>query len=335
MVSGAGTIALAKLRIILKSEARVVVFGQAARDEVKALAAEGRLVWHDRDLRLSDLEGATLLYGADGTPERDAEVLELGSKAGVLTNIVDNLEASAFITPAIVDRDPVTVAIGTEGTAPVLARGIKADLESRLPEHLGTLALLGRGFRGHVDALPEGRMRRRFWQRFFFERGPAAYEAGGPEATRNALGVLLEETQEAGAPEGRVAFVGVGPGDPDLLTRRAGHLIDQADVILHGPGVSGSILELARREAEVLSAGSVFARVEEIRGWAESGQLVVWLAHGDLKDRPDIEEVAAQLRLSGLDVQMTFGMPTPRSESAEIIPIGPVSFETQIAAAGN
>ncbi len=89
-------------------------------------------------------------------------------------NIVDNLHDSAFITPAIVDRDPVTIAIGTEGAAPVLARAIKADLEERLPATLGTLARIGKGFRKMADALPFGRPRRDFWRDYYFNAGPRA-----------------------------------------------------------------------------------------------------------------------------------------------------------------
>ena len=92
---------------------------------------------------------------------------------------------SAFITPAIVDRDPVTVAIGTEGAAPVLARKIKAEVEAMLPVRLGVLARIGQAFRGRVEAL-DSAARRAFWTRFYFQTGPRALDAGEDAARRGA-----------------------------------------------------------------------------------------------------------------------------------------------------
>ena len=113
----------------------------------------------ERDVRAADAAGAALLYGATGDAAADARVAEIGRAAGVLVNLVDNLEDSDFITPAIVDRDPVTVAIGTEGAAPVLARKIKAEVEAMLPATLGRLTRIGQGFRARVEAL-DGKARR-------------------------------------------------------------------------------------------------------------------------------------------------------------------------------
>ena len=109
-----------------------------------------------------------------GDAEADARAAAIGRAAGALVNIVDNLDGSDFITPAIVDRDPVTVAIGTEGAAPVLARKIKAEVEAMLPATLGRLTRIGQAFRARVEALDSRRARRAFWTRFYFERGPLA-----------------------------------------------------------------------------------------------------------------------------------------------------------------
>ena len=105
----------------------------------------------ERAIEPSDAAGAELLYGANGEPEEDARAAAIGRAAGALVNIVDNLDDSDFITPAIVDRDPVTVAIGTEGAAPVLARKIKAEVEAMLPATLGLLTRIGQSFRARVE----------------------------------------------------------------------------------------------------------------------------------------------------------------------------------------
>ncbi len=174
---------------------------------------------------------------------------------GALVNIVDNLADSAFITPAIVDRDPVIVAIGTEGAAPVLARAIKTDLEERLPATLGLLARIGKGFRALAEILPHGRARRDFWADYYFATGPKAVEAHGAEAVQPALNRLLDRHLARDAAQGHVDFVGAGPGDPDLLTLKARKALDQADVVIHDRLVTPQILELARREAVMIDAG--------------------------------------------------------------------------------
>ena len=133
VVCGGGETALAKLRLLIRTEARLAVFAPAPAPEIEQLAAAGRLTLVHRALGPGDAAGAALLYAANDDPAEDARVAALARSEGALVNIVDNLEASAFLTPAIVDRDPVTVAIGTQGTAPVLARILKADLEARLP----------------------------------------------------------------------------------------------------------------------------------------------------------------------------------------------------------
>ena len=112
--------------------------------------------WFPKPLPFAALLGARLVYAAHDEPEADEQVRALGEKAGVLVNAVDNLALSQFITPAIVDRDPVTVAIGTEGAAPVLARRIKADIEEALPTELGQLAAIARDYRDAAAELPGG-----------------------------------------------------------------------------------------------------------------------------------------------------------------------------------
>ena len=255
VVSGGGEAALAKLRLLMKTEARLAVFAPHAAPEIHRWAAEGRLQLHHRAVQTGDATGAALFYAANEDETEDARVAVLAATDGALVNIVDNLRDSAFITPAIVDRDPVTVAIGTEGAAPVLARAIKTDLEERLPAVLGPLARIGKGFRHAVEALPFGAKRREFWAEYYFRAGPRAIEDGGEGAARPALEALLDRHRQAPDKEGHVDLVGAGPGDPELLTLKARKALDTADVVIHDRLVTPEILELARREAIVIDAG--------------------------------------------------------------------------------
>lgn len=255
VLSGGGEAALAKLRLLLKTTARITVFAPNPAPKIADWAEGGRLTLIRRAMEPGDALCAALVYAADEDAARDARTARIGRTEGALVNIVDNLADSAFITPAIVDRDPVTVAIGTEGAAPVLARRIKADLEARLPATLGTLARIGKGFRKMAEKLPFGRARRDFWADYYFNAGPRAMDAGGEGAVQDTLDTLLAQHLAAGPAQGRVDFVGAGPGDPDLLTLKARKALDAADVVIHDRLVSAGVLELARREAQMIDAG--------------------------------------------------------------------------------
>ncbi len=255
VVSGGGDAAMAKLRLLMKTEGRITVLAENAADDVHKWAAQGKLTLIHRAMDRGDAICAALFYGANEDAAEDARTAQIAASEGALVNIVDNLADSQFITPAIVDRDPVTVAIGTEGSAPVLARAIKADLEEKLPATLGTLARIGKTFRHAVDVLPFGAKRRSFWSDFYFNAGPSAMDNQGEAGVIPALNTLLDKHVMTRQAEGHVDLVGAGPGDPDLLTLKARKAVDKADVIIHDRLVTPEILELARREAVIIDAG--------------------------------------------------------------------------------
>lgn len=289
VLSGGGDAALAKLRLLLKTEAHLTVFAPSPAQEIEDWHAAGKLRLVRRAMEPGDTTCTVLFYAADEDEAEDARTSAIARADGALVNIVDNLQDSAFITPAIVDRDPVTVAIGTEGAAPVLARAIKADLEARLPATLGTLARIGKAFRKAVEVLPMGRKRRDFWSEYYFGTGPRAMDEGGEEAVNNALPALLDTHVKAEERQGHVAFVGAGPGDPELLTLKARKALDAADVVIHDRLVTPEVLELARREATLIDAGKTgfgpSMSQEEINALivehAATGAQVVRLKGGD------------------------------------------------------
>lgn len=254
ILSGGGEAALSKLRLLLKTSGHITVFASDPAPEIVAWAAEDKLRLVYRPMEAGDALCAALFYAADEDIQEDARTTAIARADGALTNVVDNLDDSQFITPAIVDRDPVTVAIGTEGAAPVLARAIKADLESRLPVALGPLARIGKSFRQMAEALPFGRARRDFWREYYFKTGPETIKAGDT-AVEGGLRDLLHDHLSRKAQPGHVHFIGAGPGDPDLLTMKARRLLDEADVVIHDRLISQPILELARREALMIDAG--------------------------------------------------------------------------------
>ncbi len=326
VLAGSGEMALAKLRLLARTPARLTLLAPDAEPGLAGLAAQSGATLLPRALEPADLDGAALVYAATGDAAEDARIARLGRAAGVLVNIVDNLEGSDFITPAIVDRAPVTVAIGTEGAAPVLARAIKTDLEARLPEGLGILARAGKQFRHAAEALPYGRPRREFWAEYYFGTGPQVMEAAGGELLDHALQSLLQEHLARGSRAGRVDLVGAGPGAADLMTLRARKLLDRADVVIHDGLVPQPILDLARREALFIAVGKqgfgpstpqeqIIALMVE---HARAGAHVVRLKGGDPAIFGRLDEETGALSAAGIDWAVTPGITAASAAAASI-----------------
>ncbi|MEP0518790.1 MAG: siroheme synthase CysG [Hyphomicrobiales bacterium] len=327
VVSGAEETALAKLRLLMKTEASIFVFGENPEADVIALAKQNKITLHDRALQAGDVEGAILFYAANDDEEEDARVATIGHAEGALVNVVDNLEASEFITAALVDRDPVTIAIGTEGAAPVLARKIKAEIEAMLPARLGILARIAQAFRPRAELLPAGRARRNFWARFYGGEGEAALNEDGKLGVALRLETLFDETIAAEQPKaGRVSLVGAGPGDPELLTLKARRTLHEADVVLFDRLVSKDILELARREAILVETGktgfgkgmSQNAINDVIIEHASKGHHVVRLKSGDPAVFGRLDEETEALDAYGISWNIVPGITSASAAAANM-----------------
>ena len=327
VLSGGGDAAMAKLRLLFKTEAQITVFALTPAPEIVQWAEAGRLTLIRRAFDAGDATCAVLFYAADEDAREDARTAALARADGALVNIVDNLGDSQFITPAIVDRDPVTVAIGTEGGAPVLARAIKADLEARLPARLGPLARIGKAFRKMADALPMGRARRDFWADYYFRTGPRAFDENGENGAEQSLDDLLNAHLARQSRPGHVAFVGAGPGDPELLTLKARRALDEADVVIHDRLVTPEILELARREAVLIDMGKEgfgpSAKQDDINAaiieHAQNGAQVVRLKSGDSTVFGRLDEEIEAVEEAGIGWHIVPGI---TSASAAVASIG-------------
>jgi len=326
LVTGAGECAIAKLRLLLKTEADVVVFATDVDPQVESWAKAGLLEIVHRNIRMDDFYNTAMVYAAEDDEELDAITAAKAKMANVLFNIVDNLQASEFITPALVDRDPVTIAIGTEGTAPILARKIKSQIEESLPNELGLLAKLAEYFRPKAARLPKGRIRRKFWSRYFYDLGPAALRDGGKRGVARTLNRLFDEAQNETETEGMVYLVGSGPGDPDLLTRKALKVLHEADVVIHDRLVAPQILELARREAELVQTGKQgfgpsWAQ-EDINALmvahAQKGAQIVRLKSGDPVIFGRLDEEMDALDKAGINFEIIPGITTASAAAASL-----------------
>lgn len=290
VIAGGGEIAAQKARLMLKTDARIVLLADRLDDELRGIVADGRATHMTGPIRAESFAGAAMAFIGTGCPGIDACLHALAKAAGVAVNVVDQPDLCDITTPSLVDRDPVVVAIGTEGTAPVLARAIKTQVEQMLDPNLGTFAALAGRMRGAVALRVPRAGRRDFW-RWAFKGAPWDTHKRG--AQRDAARMLKDAIQAGGAPDGdakgSIALVGAGPGARDLLTLRAVERLQEADVIFYDRLVDVEVLELARRDAERVFVGKVIGAsawpqeriCDVIIAAAKQGKRVVRLKSGD------------------------------------------------------
>lgn len=255
VVVGGGEQAAQKVRLALKTSAEILVVSDAPDPEIADLARRRRLTLHGGGLDATIFDNAVLAFVATEDEAVRTEAHALARRCGVLVNVVDAPDLCDAFTPSIVDRDPVVVAIGTEGTAPVLARGLKARLETMLEPRLGDLAALAGRLRGQAAGL-DPRHRRDLW-RWVFNGEPRTLHAAGRE--REAAAMVKDALTGGAVPDegaaGFVSLVGAGPGSRDLITLRGAQRLQEADVVFYDRLVDPELLELARRDAERVYVG--------------------------------------------------------------------------------
>jgi uroporphyrin-III C-methyltransferase/precorrin-2 dehydrogenase/sirohydrochlorin ferrochelatase len=266
----------------------VVGAGQVASRKAALLRRAGARVTMTTEFREGELGRYALAIAATSDQEVNRAVAAAARARRIPVNVVDQPALCSFILPSIIERAPLTVAVSSGGASPVLARLLRARLESLIPAAYGRLATLAGAYRERVKARFKPPERRRFWERVL--QGPIAelVFSGRDAEARGALEAALEDTRLAFG-GGEVALVGAGPGDPDLLTFRALRLMQQADVVVYDRLVSPPILDLVRLEAERIYAGKERAKhalpQEDINHLlvrlAKEGKRVVRLKGGD------------------------------------------------------
>lgn len=256
LIVGGGDIALRKARLLLSAGADISVVAPETNAAFDEFIETHALQLIQRNFRRTDIDGNWLIVSATGDAGVENAVFAAASEAGVFCNGVDDKSNCSFITPAIVDRSPIVVAISTGGAAPVLARKLRTRIEVMLPRDYGRLATLASKWRERVTAgIRSLRSRRRFWEALF--DGPITnFTIGGNfDRAEHEMAKLLVNFAGEPPQAGEAWLVGAGPGDPDLLTIRALQIMQVADVIVHDRLVSDGVLDLARRDADRISVG--------------------------------------------------------------------------------
>jgi uroporphyrin-III C-methyltransferase/precorrin-2 dehydrogenase/sirohydrochlorin ferrochelatase len=252
LIVGGGEVAARKLRLLQRASPQLELVARELNPELAALKEQGAFRYLGSEFDAAQLPGCRLAIAATDDAAFNRQVAAAADAVGVPVNVVDDPAPSSFITPAIVDRAPISIAIATGGAAPVLARRLRERIETLLPAGYGRIAQFMERRRPQVKALPL-LQRRNLWERFLDGAGPERLLSGQLDAAEALYSELL--TAAPGVATGEVYLVGAGPGDPDLLTFRALRLMQQADVVLHDRLVAPAILDLVRRDAERIFVG--------------------------------------------------------------------------------
>lgn len=322
-VFGNGDEAYAKTRLLCNTDARIVAYAGDPAPDYRHFLASNAIEIVDGGFSVEQLEGAALVFAATGDAVEDQAIVRAARDLKIPANAVDQPEFCDFLTPALVNRAPVAVAIGTEGAGPVLAQMIRARIDQMLSPSLGRLASLAVEYRDAAEnLLPKGVSRRVFWRRFFTGAVSDSIDAGDQSGARRAANVLLSSS---GLVEGHVWLVGAGPGAEDLLTLRAQRVLMEADVIVYDALVPQAIVDMGRRDAERLSVGkrkNCHSKSQDeinrlLVRLGRDGKRVVRLKSGDPLVYGRAGEEMAALREAGISYEIVPGITSAFAAAAD------------------
>nr|MBV6630886.1 siroheme synthase CysG [Oceanococcus sp. HetDA_MAG_MS8] len=290
LLVGGGEVAVRKARLLLKAGAQIHVVSPQLAPELEAALEQGQIMHRRGVYAPADLHAQRwrLIIAATDSDSLNAKIAREADALGIWVNVVDDPERCTAITPAMIDRSPLVVALSSGGAGPVLIRQLRERWEKELSPGLGGVLRWAEAWRPRVRAaLEDGKQRLRLWEQVFSSAVVQAVEGGQTQAADEEMQRLLEQLQRPA--QGRVWLVGAGPGDPDLLTLKALRCMQQADVVVHDRLLGEGILDLVRRDADRIDAGKRRSRhtlpQETINALlvrlAKEGKRVVRLKGGD------------------------------------------------------
>ncbi|MFA1288162.1 NAD(P)-dependent oxidoreductase [Xanthomonas axonopodis pv. nakataecorchori] len=250
LVIGGGEVATRKVLALLKAQAHIRLYAHALSPELAQLMQAGRFEQMTGEFDPAWIDTVWLVVAATDDVDLNQRVAAAAGARQRLVNVVDDAELSTYQVPAIVDRDPLVIAISSAGAAPMLARRLRERLERELHASVGTLAALFARHRERIrQQLPDMNRRRRWFDQVIDGKVPQLLQAGDTAAAEAAFAAALDEVDSVPA-RGSVQWVGAGPGDPGLLTLNALRALNLADVLLLASDVPAAVMELARRDAQ-------------------------------------------------------------------------------------
>ena len=254
IVIGGGDIALRKINLLLKAQAKVDCLSPLFCKGIKNLSKDGHITLINKSFDQTDIKDYSIIIAATDDSSVNSSISAIAQVKKIPVNVVDSPELSSFIMPSIVDRSPLIIAVSSSGKAPVLSRIIRAKLETVIPSAYGILADIAGEYRQKVkDRFSTIKDRRAFWEAVFSGVIAEKVFSGRISEAKEDIQKQLNDSVEMEL--GEVYLVGAGPGDPDLLTFKALRLIQQADVVLYDRLVSKGVMELVRRDSELIYVG--------------------------------------------------------------------------------
>ena len=284
LIVGGGEVALRKADLLSRAGACITILAPDISHEIQALLTDDKHHFIYENYNKTYMAGARVIIAATDDEMLNHQIHADATELNIPVNVVDTPHLCDFIFPAIIDRNPIVIGISSNGKAPVLARLLRARLETLIPQGYGKLAKLAGEFRSEVKAkIPTLTGRRQFWERAFEGQVSQLMFAGNEtEATAqlqadldSTAAAISKKSDDANAVKesdtitatvsdesdkelpavGEVYIVGAGPGDPELLTFKALRLMQQADVVFYDALVSPQVLDLCRRDADKVFVG--------------------------------------------------------------------------------
>lgn len=311
LVAGGGEVAQRKIEALLHAGAQVQVYARALNDTLAQWQAQGRLRRREGDFDPAWLDDVWLLVAATDDHAFNATLAAEAGSRRRLANVVDDAELSTFQIPAIVDREPLLVAISSGGAAPMLARRLREQLETQFDHALGDFARLFARYRPDIrHELPELAQRRRWFERVMDGPVLQLLRTGQTEAAEQAFQSALRSSQDTPA-AGSVMLVGAGTGDPGLLTLKALRALNQADLLVCDAAVGDAVLTLARRDAtRVPMPIDEEALRNLLIQHANAGQRVVCLKPGNAFQHAPDNRLSSELIAQGIACEVIPGVET-------------------------
>lgn len=282
IVIGGGDVAARKIELLLKSTSRITVMSDDVCPSVMHLIKKHQLSWLTHKYKKGLLDNKNLVIAATNDSEVNQAVFEEATGLKLLINVVDQPELCSYITPAIIDRSPILIAMSSSSSAPILLRMLREQIEKTLPHEYGRLAEFSLKFRDHVKARVKGlRNRRTFWENTL--RGNIGQAILSGNTTKAEQQLIHSLKKEVKPPEGEIVFIQTQDGNPDNLTLQAHRAMQFADAVFYDTEVNSDLIEYIRRDADKYpqeTLSSILVNYQHAIELAKQGQKVIYLLAG-------------------------------------------------------
>ena len=279
MVIGGGEVATRKIELLLKSTTKITVMSKTVCASVERLINLHQLTWLKHNYQAGHLADINLVIAATDDMSVNKAIYQEATPLNILTNVVDQPDLCTYITPAIIDRSPMIIALSSSGSSPILIRMLREQIEKTLPQAYGKLADFSHKFRDHVKARVKGlRNRRSFWENTL--RGPIGQAILDGKQQQAEQQLIASIKQEIAPPSGDIIFIKTKDGNPDNLTLSAHRAMQFADAVFYDESVNVELIEYVRRDAEKFPqaiSSDILINYQHAIELAKQGQKVIYL----------------------------------------------------------